>query len=242
MDIIPAVDIKGGKCVRLRQGERLQEIVYSSDPVLMASKWADLGAKLLHIVDLDGAWEGKPRNFLTIKHIASRVNIPLQVGGGIRDIDTIERYLSLGIKRIILGTGALKSKAFIEECSTRYPDKILLSIDTKQGYLAYDGWRHTSTIKAAEFVKKIAHLPLRAFIFTDTFRDGMLKGPNINAIEEFVQLVNKPVIAAGGITNLDDIMQLIKLEPLGLEGIILGRALYEGTLDLREVLERADVS
>jgi len=242
MEIIPAVDIKGGKCVRLRQGERFQEIIYAENPVLMAQRWEDIGAKLLHIVDLDGAWAGKPQNLSVIQGIMSAVNIPMQVGGGIRDSLAIERYLDLGIERVILGSSALKNPHFVEESCERYPDKILLGIDTRKGYVAYDGWERVSERKAIDVARQFQGLSLRAFIFTDIYRDGMLKGPNIEAIEEFAREVNKPILAAGGIKNLEDILRLIRLEGLGLEGIIIGRALYEGTLDLKEALEKINVS
>jgi len=228
--------------VRLRQGERFQEIIYAEDPVLMAQRWEDIGAKLLHIVDLDGAWAGKPQNLSVIQGIMSAVNIPLQVGGGIRDSLAIERYLDLGIERVILGSSALKNPHFVEESCERYPDKILLGIDTRKGYVAYDGWERVSERKAIDVARQFQGLSLRAFIFTDIYRDGMLKGPNIEAIEEFAREVNKPILAAGGIKNLEDILRLIRLEGLGLEGIIIGRALYEGTLDLKEALEKINVS
>jgi len=228
--------------VRLRQGERFQEIIYAEDPVLMAQRWEDIGAKLLHIVDLDGAWAGKPQNLSVIQGIMSAVNIPLQVGGGIRDSLAIERYLDLGIERVILGSSALKNPHFVEESCERYPDKILLGIDTRKGYVAYDGWERVSERKAIDVARQFQGLSLRAFIFTDIYRDGMLKGPNIEAIEEFAREVNKPILAAGGIKNLEDILRLMRLEGLGLEGIIIGRALYEGTLDLKEALEKINVS
>jgi len=228
--------------VRLRQGERFQEIIYAENPVLMAQRWEDIGAKLLHIVDLDGAWAGKPQNLSVIQGIMSAINIPLQVGGGIRDSLVIERYLDLGIERVILGSSALKNPHFVEESCERYPDKILLGIDTRKGYVAYDGWERVSERKAIDVARQFQGLSLRAFIFTDIYRDGMLKGPNIEAIEEFAREVNKPILAAGGIKNLEDILRLIRLEGLGLEGIIIGRALYEGTLDLKEALEKINVS
>lgn len=228
--------------MRLRQGERFQEIIYAENPVLMAQRWEDIGAKLLHIVDLDGAWAGKPQNLSVIQGIMSAINIPLQVGGGIRDSLVIERYLDLGIERVILGSSALKNPHFVEESCERYPDKILLGIDTRKGYVAYDGWERVSERKAIDVARQFQGLSLRAFIFTDIYRDGMLKGPNIEAIEEFAREVNKPILAAGGIKNLEDILRLIRLEGLGLEGIIIGRALYEGTLDLKEALEKINVS
>ena len=228
--------------MRLRQGERFQEIIYAENPVLMAQRWEDIGAKLLHIVDLDGAWAGKPQNLSVIQGIMSAVNIPLQVGGGIRDSLAIERYLDLGIERVILGSSALKNPHFVEESCERYPDKILLGIDTRKGYVAYDGWERVSERKAIDVARQFQGLSLRAFIFTDIYRDGMLKGPNIEAIEEFAREVNKPILAAGGIKNLEDILRLMRLEGLGLEGIIIGRALYEGTLDLKEALEKINVS
>ena len=228
--------------MRLRQGERFQEIIYAENPVLMAQRWEDIGAKLLHIVDLDGAWAGKPQNLSVIQGIMSAVNIPLQVGGGIRDSLAIERYLDLGIERVILGSSALKNPHFVEESCERYPDKILLGIDTRKGYVAYDGWERVSERKAIDVARQFQGLSLRAFIFTDIYRDGMLKGPNVEAIEEFAREVNKPILAAGGIKNLEDILRLIRLEGLGLEGIIIGRALYEGTLDLKEALEKINVS
>ena len=228
--------------MRLRQGERFQEIIYAENPGLMAQRWEDIGAKLLHIVDLDGAWAGKPQNLSVIQGIMSAVNIPLQVGGGIRDSLAIERYLDLGIERVILGSSALKNPHFVEESCERYPDKILLGIDTRKGYVAYDGWERVSERKAIDVARQFQGLSLRAFIFTDIYRDGMLKGPNIEAIEEFAREVNKPILAAGGIKNLEDILRLMRLEGLGLEGIIIGRALYEGTLDLKEALEKINVS
>jgi len=237
MQVIPAIDIKGGKCVRLLQGDPSREIVYSADPIYMASKWKELGATFLHIIDLDGAREGNPKNLPIVAEIVSTLRIPVQVGGGIRRFSTIETYLSLGIERIILGTQALRSPGFVEECCKRYPDKILLSIDSKDGYLAYEGWEKVSGIEVEEFIKAISDCPLRGYIFTDIKRDGMLSGANLRAIGKFVRSVNRPVLAAGGISSLAEVKELISLEPWGLEGIILGRALYEGTLDFKALLD-----
>ncbi len=237
MLVIPAIDLKDGKCVRLSQGRMDQVTLYSENPAEIARKWEGMGAELIHLVDLDGASAGRPVNTESIRKIIDSVKIPLQLGGGIRDQRTAEEYFSLGIDRIVLGTAACEQPELIAEACRRYPGKILVSIDAREGKVAIKGWEEVTSEGAIELARKLEELKVAAIIYTDIKRDGMLSGPNLDETRKLAESLNTPVIAAGGISCLDDIHSLMELEQYGVEGVITGKALYSGKLDLREALE-----
>lgn len=234
MIVIPAIDIKEGRCVRLLQGKKEAVTVYSDDPVSMARHWAGLGAELLHVVDLDGAFTGEQKNFEVIKRIREAVSVPVQVGGGIRDIQGIERLVSIGVERVIIGTAAAVMPGFIREASERFPGKILAGVDARDGKVAIRGWEEVTEWSATEFAKRMEADGALAIIYTDISRDGMLSGPNIEAMATMVKTVNIPVIASGGVASIEDIKGLLNIE--GLWGVITGKALYSGVLDLKEAI------
>ena len=233
MEIIPAVDIKGGKCVRLYQGDYRQETVFSEDPVAVALEWRAQGASRLHLVDLDGAVSGEPRNIAVVEAIVKRVSLPVQLGGGIRDETTVARLLEVGINRVILGTVAVEKPKLVERLCRKYGDAIIVGIDTRDGYVATHGWEKGTEVTALEMGKSMADVGVRRLIYTDIKRDGTLTEPGFEAIAEMVKGVNLPIIAAAGISALD---HLRKLASLGVEGAIVGRALYTGDVILREAL------
>jgi len=233
MEIIPAVDIKGGKCVRLYQGDYRQETVFSEDPVAVAFEWKAQGASRLHLVDLDGAASGEPRNIAVVEAIAKQVNLPVQLGGGIRDEATVARLLEIGINRVILGTAAVENPGMVKRLCQKYADAIIVGIDARDGRVATHGWHKGTEITALELGRSMADVGVRRIIYTDIKRDGTLTEPDFEAIAEMVKGVNMPIIAAGGISALD---HLRKLRELGVEGAILGRALYTGDVNLREAL------
>lgn len=239
MKIIPAVDIKGGKCVRLIQGQADRETVYSDDPVAMAAHWDEEGAQVIHVVDLDGAFEGKPGNAEAIKTIIYNSSVDIQVGGGIRSLETIETYLNAGASRVILGTVAQKDPRFVEEACQRFPGKILVGIDARDGYVAVKGWVEVSTQKATDLAGVMSSLGVAGFIFTDIGRDGMLQGPNLESVRDFALAAKLPVIASGGVGGIEDISNLLTLEPHGVHGVIVGKALYDKTLNYREAAKLA---
>ena len=239
MLILPAVDIKGGRCVRLRQGVKDEEIRYPSAPEAMARKWRDLGARCLHVVDLDGAFEGTPRNRQTINTIARSLDIPIEVGGGIRDRETVEAYLAGGADRVVLGTRALRDPAFVEAVCVQFPGRIAVGIDAKDGRVAVEGWTKLTDRTADETARRFEGMGVSVLIYTDIRRDGMLCGPNLKATEKLARAVSIPVIASGGITTLEDIRNLKRLEAAGVQGAIIGRALYDGSLDFKEALRSA---
>jgi len=236
MQIIPAIDLKGGNCVRLQQGEMDRETRFSDHPEEVARHWESLGATMLHIVDLDGAVGGKPHNEDAINQIFKAVNIPLQLGGGIRSLHTIEHYLSLGLKRVVLGTVAHKQPALLEEACKQFPNQIVVGIDARDGRVAVEGWTETTANRAIDLVKSLEEKGVAAIVFTDIKRDGMMGGPNIASTGEMAEATRIPVIASGGVTTLDHISELLTIEASGVEGIIIGRALYEKTIDLKEAL------
>ena len=236
MLIIPAVDIKGGRCVRLLQGRKDSETVFSDDPSSMASRWEAEGAELLHVVDLDGAFEKGPQNVEAIKGIVDEVRIPVQLGGGIRTMDTISMYLDLGIARVIVGTEAIRNPGLVQEASQRYPGRIVVGIDARDGMVAVEGWTETTKREAIEVAKGFEACGLAAVVFTDIHRDGMQTGPSIGQTKRLAESVNIPIIASGGVSNIDDIKALLPLADVGVQGVITGRALYAGTLDLRQAL------
>ncbi len=238
MLIIPAIDIMEGKCVRLYQGKREEVKVYSDDVVGVAKKWESDGVELIHVVDLDGAFSGKPVNYELIEDIIDNVNVPVEVGGGIRDEESIELYLEIGAERVVLGTRAINDPQFLMDSCRNYHERIILSIDARDGMIATHGWKKVTEKKAIEFVKTFEEIGIGGIIYTDLMRDGSMIGPNISAIEEFLKSVELPVIASGGVSGMDDLEKLYKLTDSGLVGVIVGKALYEGKVNLREAISK----
>ncbi len=232
--IIPAVDIKNGKCVRLIQGNADQETIYSDDPVAMACHWDEEGARLIHVVDLDGAFDGIPKNADLIKNIIYNSSVDIQVGGGVRTLEAIETYVNAGAYRVILGTIAQSDPKFVEQACKQFPGKITVGIDARDGFVAVKGWLEVSTQKATDLVKQMEPLGVAEFVFTDISRDGMLQGPNLASVREFADSTKLPVIASGGVGSLQDISNLLALESHGVSGIITGKALYDKNISFRE--------
>jgi phosphoribosylformimino-5-aminoimidazole carboxamide ribotide isomerase len=237
MLIIPAVDIKEGRCVRLLQGRRDSETVFSDDPSAMAARWEAEGAQLLHVVDLDGAFEQGPQNVESIERIVNKIDIPIELGGGIRTMDAISMYLDLGVARVIVGTEAIRNPGLIEDACRIYPGKIMVSIDARDGMVAVDGWTETSEREAIAVAKEFEGCGLAAIVFTDIQKDGMETGPSIGQTKALAEGVTTPVIASGGVSNIDDIRALLRLQDVGVEGVIIGRALYSESLSLKDALE-----
>ena len=233
MIIYPAIDIIGGKCVRLQQGSYSDVTVFGDSPVDMAKKWESLGAEYLHVVDLDGARSGKSENSEIIKQIAKTLKIPVQIGGGIRNLETIETYLSGGLSRVILGTSAVNNREMLVSALKEYKGKIAVGIDAKDGKVAIHGWEKTSDFTAVEFAREVESLGTKTIIYTDISRDGMLKGPNLQAMKEMADSVSMDVIASGGVSRLTDI---VDLKQTGVSGVIVGKALYTGNVDLKEAI------
>jgi len=242
MLLIPAIDLKDGRCVRLRQGDLDDATVFSEDPAAMATHWLDQGARRLHLVDLNGAVAGKPRNEAVIKAIVDTVgeDIPVQIGGGIRDLDTIERYLDIGLAYVIIGTAAVKNPGFLQDACTAFPGHIIVGLDARDGKVATDGWSKLTRHDVMDLARKFEDYGCEAIIYTDIGRDGMLSGVNVQATVRLAQQVRIPVIASGGITDLRDIDALCAVEEEGVTGAILGRSIYEGTLDFQQAQARAD--
>jgi phosphoribosylformimino-5-aminoimidazole carboxamide ribotide isomerase len=238
MLIIPAIDLKDGQCVRLTQGNMHQATVYSNNPAEMARKWQDQGAHLLHVVDLNGAFEGEPKNLGHVEAIVNAVSIPVQVGGGIRSLDTVRMYLGAGAKRVVMGTTALTNRQLVEEILEVFPERVVVAIDAKNGLVATDGWKTVTGVTAREAIISLAGLALAAVIYTDIAKDGMMAGPNLLSLKLIVDASPVPIIASGGITSLADIAAIKALGPK-VEGIILGKALYEGKIDLRQAIAAA---
>jgi phosphoribosylformimino-5-aminoimidazole carboxamide ribotide isomerase len=233
--IIPAIDLKDGKCVRLLQGKKEEVTVYSDDPASMAEHWVDRGARMLHVVDLDGAFSGEQRNIEKIQDIRKRIHIPMQLGGGIRDMERISRLMEMGVDRIIIGTSAANNPEIIQEAAQKFPGQVLAGIDAKDGMVAVKGWVEVTEWGALDFAEKMEELGASGIIYTDISRDGMLTGPNVEAMSKMVETVRIPVIASGGVSNLDDIRSLMQIKDLW--GVITGKALYSGSLDLRQAIE-----
>ncbi|HQU28541.1 MAG: 1-(5-phosphoribosyl)-5-[(5-phosphoribosylamino)methylideneamino]imidazole-4-carboxamide isomerase [Nitrospira sp.] len=233
MLLIPAIDLKDGKCVRLRQGAMDQVTRYSDDPLGMAAQWQNLGARYLHVVDLDGAVTGHPQHLPQIEAIAHRPGLRIQVGGGIRQVSTIQKYLDVGVDRVVVGTAALHNPEFLSQAATTFPGKVLLGIDMKNGCVAVQGWTEVSTMKPQQLFESLGALPLAGVVFTDISKDGMLEGPNLSALKEAAEASPVPVVASGGVTSLQDV-QAIQALHANISAIIIGKALYEGTLNLTE--------
>lgn len=234
MKIYPAIDIKDGKCVRLLRGSFDDVTVYGDNPAEMARKWESLGGEYIHVVDLDGALKGHGVNAESIKKICKAVNVPVQTGGGIRSISDIEAKLECGISRVIIGTKAVSDADFVKEAVKRYGDKIVIGIDAKDGMVAIEGWEKTSEYRAVEFAKKMEEIGVKTIIYTDIATDGTLMGPNVDAMREMVNNTNMDIIASGGIGNIEHIKALI---PTGVEGVITGRALYTGNINLCDAIK-----
>jgi phosphoribosylformimino-5-aminoimidazole carboxamide ribotide isomerase len=242
MLIIPAIDLKDGHCVRLKQGDMEASTVFSEDPGAMAAHWLKQGCKRLHLVDLNGAFAGKPVNEVAIKAIVNAIDgeIPIQLGGGIRDLDTIERYLDDGIDYVILGTAAVKNPGFLHEACYAFPGQIIVGIDARDGKVAVDGWSKMTGHDVVDIAKKYEDYGVSSIVYTDIGRDGMMTGVNIEATVALAQELLIPVIASGGVTNLDDVRKLCAVESEGIIGTITGRAIYEGTLDFAAAQRLAD--
>jgi phosphoribosylformimino-5-aminoimidazole carboxamide ribotide isomerase len=236
MEIIPAIDLLEGKCVRLYQGDYERSQVFDENPVEVARQWAQQGASRLHVVDLDGAKVGKPVNLTTIEAIVRAVSIPVQVGGGLRDRDSVTQLFDLGVERIILGTVAVENSQLVTQLCQEFPQKIVVGIDARHGKVATRGWLETSEVNATELAQQMAQQGVAAIIYTDIHRDGTLKGPNKEALRELANAVNIPIIASGGVSSLTDLLSLLSLEPLGVTGAIVGRALYTGDISLTEAV------
>lgn len=234
MIVIPAIDLKDGLCVRLLQGDKHKVTVYSENPAETALHWESMGARLLHIVDLDGAFTGDQKNFDAVMAVRNAVKIPLEVGGGIRKIDTVDRLVSVGIERIIIGTSAIEDPEFLADCCKKFPGKILVGIDARNGMVAIRGWEELTTCSAHDLAQRLEGIGISGIIYTDIHRDGMLSGPNLEATAAMVRSVSIPVIASGGISSIEDIQNLLRIDNLW--GAITGKAIYSQTLDLREAL------
>ncbi|HRH81233.1 MAG TPA: 1-(5-phosphoribosyl)-5-[(5-phosphoribosylamino)methylideneamino]imidazole-4-carboxamide isomerase [Thiobacillaceae bacterium] len=242
MLIIPAIDLKDGHCVRLKQGEMDSATVFSNNPAEMAARWLEAGARRLHLVDLNGAFAGKPVNEAAIKAIVYEVgdDIPIQLGGGIRDLDTIERYLDDGVSYVIIGSAAVKNPGFLHDACNAFPGHIIVGLDAKDGMVAVEGWSKVTHHEVVDLAKKFQDYGVEAVVYTDIGRDGMMSGVNVDATVRLAQALSIPVIASGGITNLDDIRNLCAVADEGIMGAITGRAIYEGSLDFTSAQKLAD--
>jgi phosphoribosylformimino-5-aminoimidazole carboxamide ribotide isomerase len=236
--IYPAIDIRGGKCVRLFQGDYAQETVYGDSPLEMAKQWVDQGAAWLHLVDLDGAKDGKPVNGALLKQIAQSVAIPVQVGGGIRTEEQVADYLEAGVSRVILGTAAIEDREFARRVLKRYGKQIAIGLDCRNGYVATRGWLSTTEVKAEELARELGEYGAETFIYTDIARDGTLTGPNVDEIVSLAQSTGKQVIASGGVSELNDLLTLARYTSDGVVGAIVGKALYTGAFSLDQALDR----
>lgn len=237
MIVIPAIDLKGGQVVRLEQGVMEKDTHYSSDPAGVARRWVDMGAELIHLVDLEGAFKGRPVNDDAIASIRSSVEVRLELGGGIRDMETINRIINLGIDDVILGTVARKDPDLVKRACDAYPERIIVGVDARAGKVAVEGWAEETELEAAELAKRFEDVGVSRVIYTEIERDGMLTGVSTANMKSFAEQVNLPVIASGGVSGIDDIRNLLPLEEYGVTGVITGRAIYEGRLDLKEAIE-----
>jgi phosphoribosylformimino-5-aminoimidazole carboxamide ribotide isomerase len=233
MLIYPAIDLLNGRCVRLRQGDYSRETVFSDDPAAIARRWVELGADRLHVVDLDGAKAGKPVNGPAIRKIVEASGVPIQLGGGLRSDNELAAVFDWGVRWAVLGTRALQSPEWVRSCAERYPNRIVLGIDAKDGFVATEGWLAVSQVKAIDLAKQVSDAPLAAVVYTDIAKDGMMSGPNFEALEALQSAIPLPVIASGGVCSLNHVRRLMDSS---IPGCIIGRALYEGAIDLKEVL------
>ena len=241
MLIIPAIDLKDGQCVRLRQGLMDDSTVFSDDPVAMAARWVEAGCRRLHLVDLNGAFAGEPVNGEVVTAIAAAYpGLPIQIGGGIRSLETIEHYVRAGVSWVIIGTKAVKEPAFVAEACAAFPDKVIVGLDAKDGLVATDGWAEVSELRATDLAKQFESDGVSAIVYTDIARDGMMQGVNVAATVTMAEASSIPVIASGGITDIDDIRALLAVAGSGICGAITGRAIYEGTLDVAEAQRLCD--
>ncbi|MFB2919338.1 1-(5-phosphoribosyl)-5-[(5-phosphoribosylamino)methylideneamino]imidazole-4-carboxamide isomerase [Aerosakkonema funiforme] len=237
MEIIPAIDLLEGRCVRLYQGDYSQSQVFDENPSLVAKQWVDQGATRLHVVDLDGAKTGEPTNLNAIASIVRSVSVPIQVGGGLRDRTRVAQMLDMGVQRAILGTVAVENPQLVGDLCREFPGQIVVGIDARNGKVATRGWLETSEVGAVQLAQQMAELGCAAIIYTDIHRDGTLQGPNLEALRELVTSISIPVIASGGVSSLTDLLSLLALEPLGVKGAIVGRALYTGDVSLQEAIQ-----
>ncbi|WFF40796.1 1-(5-phosphoribosyl)-5-[(5-phosphoribosylamino)methylideneamino]imidazole-4-carboxamide isomerase [Salinicola endophyticus] len=241
MLVIPAIDLKDGQCVRLKQGRMDDATAYGDDPVAMAARWVEAGARRLHLVDLNGAFEGKPVNGEAVTAIARAYpDLPIQIGGGIRNAETIEHYLAAGVSYVIIGTKAVKEPAFVGEMCRQFPGHVIVGLDANDGFVATDGWAEVSTLKAVDLAKRFADDGVTSIVYTDIARDGMMQGVNVEATAALARDGGLPVIASGGVTNLDDIRALAEVADEGIIGAITGRAIYEGSLDVAQAQALSD--
>jgi len=241
MLIIPAIDLKDGKCVRLRQGRMDDDTVFADDPVEVATRWLNEGARRIHLVDLDGAFAGEPKNADVIRRICAACGeVPVQIGGGIRTMENADAYINAGIQWLIIGTLAVKSPEFVDELCQRHKDRVIVGLDAKDGFVATEGWAEASSVKASVLARRFEDVGVSAIVYTDISRDGMMQGVNVEATAELASAISIPVIASGGVTSIDDIHALGAHLDSGICGTIVGRALYEGTVDLKQAQELAD--
>jgi phosphoribosylformimino-5-aminoimidazole carboxamide ribotide isomerase len=236
MNIIPAIDIKNGNCVRLLQGRMDAETVYSHDPVKIAVQWQNEGAQIIHIVDLDGAVEKTPKNLNLIREIIQSVDVDIQVGGGIRDEETIALYIESGVTRVVIGTEAVKNPKLVVDACKRYPGRIIVGIDARNGMVSIEGWTQTTDVPAVDLARRFEDSGVCAVNFTDIQRDGMQSGPNIEETRKLAQAMTIPVVASGGVSGIEDIKKLLLLEEYGVVGVITGKALYAGAMSLNEAI------
>ena len=242
MIIIPAVDIKNGKCVRLIQGRQEDETIFSNDPAAMAQKWANAGAELIHVVDLDGAFQKSLQNIDAVKKIIKTVDTPIQLGGGIRNERTVMTLLDMGVQRVIIGTEAIRNPEWVKQSARRFPDQVVVGIDARDGQVAIEGWTKTTRIRAIDLAKRFEDCGVAAINFTDIYRDGMQTGPNIAETGRLAETISIPVVASGGVSTIEDIKNLMPLETVGVCGVITGKALYSGTLDFEQALALVQAS
>lgn len=236
MRIWPAIDLRGGKCVRLQQGDYHRETVFSEDPAAMARHWLQHGAECFHLVDLDGAKSGKPENLESIRAILATADVPCELGGGIRSEDTIRQIIELGVQRLVIGTAAIKQPDWFARVCELFPGKLVLGIDARDGFVATDGWLETSRLAAVDVARQFEQLPLAGIVYTDISTDGMLSGPNVEAMAEMKRAVTLPVVASGGVATVEDVR---RLSAVGMDGCIIGRALYEGKIALEQAVSIA---
>jgi phosphoribosylformimino-5-aminoimidazole carboxamide ribotide isomerase len=234
--IIPAVDIKDGKCVRLLQGRKDKETVFSDDPVAMARRWQQEGARRIHVIDLDGAFEKKPKNLAVIERMIQEIDVPIQVGGGIRERKDVDRYIQVGADKVIIGTEAIRNPDLVAECCKDYPNRVVVAIDARGGLVAIEGWVETTRTPAVELARRFEATGIAAINFTDIHRDGMQTGPNIEETRKLAEAISIPVVASGGVSSIEDIRNLLPLEAVGVVGVITGKALYAGTLRLADAI------